>query len=228
MVRTIQGLPIAMKRQFAAGAMAKEESPGMGFASGRSLERDMRRTYAHSAPSGQSCFPIERHQGELPGKGSSMFRGMRGQPREAQLHALGSILVVDDDVEFCSILSEVLNGFGFYVQVATTVERALAYLAEKTPDLIMTDITMPEEDGLALIRNLRIRPAWCTIPTVIVSALPRGEVISLTERIGADAFLGKPFSIRKLRSTIAPLVSHPALGACLGFHPRTDDRWTLR
>ncbi len=143
-----------------------------------------------------------------------MFRAMRGKRRDAQLHALGSILVVDDDIEFCTILSEVLNGFGFQVQIATTVERALAYLAERTPDLIMTDITMPEQDGLALIRNLRIRPGWCTIPTVIVSALPRGEVISLTERIGADAFLGKPFSIRKLRATIAPLVAHPALAAC--------------
>lgn len=139
-----------------------------------------------------------------------MFGAKRGNGGESYVQSLGSILVVDDDMEFCVILSEVLTGFGFNVQVATTVEGALTSLAQMTPDLIITDITMPEEDGVTLIRSLRIRPGWREIPTVIVSALPRREVISLTERIGADAFLDKPFSIRKLRSTIAPFVPQTA------------------
>jgi two-component system OmpR family response regulator len=139
-----------------------------------------------------------------------MFRLKRGNGREAHGQPMGSILVVDDDMEFCGILSEVLSGFGFDVQAACTVERALACLADRTPDLIITDISMPEKDGLALIRSLRVRPGGCEIPMIIVSALPRAEVIPLVERIGADAFLDKPFSIRTLRSTITPFISHAA------------------
>jgi CheY-like chemotaxis protein len=112
-------------------------------------------------------------------------------------------LVVDDDVEFCTILSEVLRGFGFDVQVAFTVERALDHLRQMTPDLIITDVRMPEADGIILIHHLRDEARLNCIPTIIVSALPRSEVIALTERHEADAFLDKPFSIRKLRSTVS-------------------------
>lgn len=121
----------------------------------------------------------------------------------------GSILVVDDDSEFCTILSEVLRGFGLEVEVAFTVEGALDHLSAMTPDLIITDVRMPEEDGVILFHHLRDEARLRRVPTIIISALPRSEMIALTERHEADAFLDKPFSIRKLRSTLSAFMPLP-------------------
>ena len=112
------------------------------------------------------------------------------------------ILVVDDDVSFSSIMEELLRADGFDVYLAYDVPHALSLLEKLKPDLILADIMMPDIDGLWLIRNLRSKPAWRKIPTIVVSARTMPDERAAAEDAGADAFVPKPFSFIDLRTAI--------------------------
>ncbi|HEX9797015.1 MAG TPA: response regulator [Anaerolineales bacterium] len=116
------------------------------------------------------------------------------------------ILVVDDDPTFCSIMSELLCRQGYQVGVAFSVDEAKLAIEAQVPDLILTDIMMPEVDGLCLVRALRASPGLQAIPTVVVSARVMEEDRRAAHEAGADAFLGKPFSLQRLRTTIHSLL----------------------
>ena len=113
--------------------------------------------------------------------------------------ALDHILVVDDDAEIRTLLSEYLERNGYRVSTAADGKSMLAALDAKTPDLIVLDLMMPGDDGLTLCRNLRARSS---IPIVMLTA--RGEE---TDRIvglemGADDYLAKPFNPRELLARV--------------------------
>ena len=118
-----------------------------------------------------------------------------------------SVLVVDDEPDFCQVVKEILSIDGFVVLEAHSVIQALATLAHQAPDLILTDVMMPDIDGLDLIRSLRSEPSWSRIPAVVVSARVQEEDRAAALQAGANAFLPKPFSARELRETIRPLLS---------------------
>ena len=120
------------------------------------------------------------------------------------------ILVVDDDVSFCTIMEEYLKADGFEVYLAYDVPHALSLLEHMTPDLILADIMMPDIDGLWLVRNLRSKPAWSNIPTIVVSARTLPEEQAAAKEAGADAFVPKPFKFGDLRTTIGTLLTSSA------------------
>jgi two-component system response regulator VicR len=120
------------------------------------------------------------------------------------------ILVVDDDTSFCAIMKEFLKGDGYEVHLAYDVSHALSLLEHLTPDLILADIMMPEVDGLWLIRNLRSKPIWANIPTIVVSARTLPEERSAAKEAGADAFVSKPFSFGDLRTMIHAFLPYGA------------------
>ena len=118
-----------------------------------------------------------------------------------------SILVVDDDAAFCTIIRELLVRHGFSVRVARGVEDALHLVRQDPPDLILTDIMMPEVDGLTLIRRIRANPHQYGIPTIVVSAMVMARERSAAVQAGADAFLPKPFSFTQLKTTIQAVLA---------------------
>ena len=114
---------------------------------------------------------------------------------EAQDH----ILIVDDDAEIRSLLGDYLRKNGYRATVAADGKAMQAALARGKVDLIVLDLMLPGEDGLALCRDLR---AKSDTPVIMLTA--RGEE---TDRIiglemGADDYLGKPFSPRELLARI--------------------------
>jgi CheY-like chemotaxis protein len=113
-----------------------------------------------------------------------------------------SILVVDDDPVFCDIMKELLRRSGFQVRIAYRVEDALTEVAWRRPDLVLTDVMMPEVDGLSFVRRLREDPRWATIPTIVVSARVMDVDHDAAADAGADGFLEKPFSFDCLQMTI--------------------------
>jgi len=119
------------------------------------------------------------------------------------------VLVVDDDPAFCIIMREFLLADGYDVRVAFDVPQALAILECLTPDLILSDIMMPDIDGICLVRSIRSAPALARIPLIIVSAktMPEDRVDALAA--GADAFVSKPFSIKDLRFLITKYLRAP-------------------
>ena len=90
-------------------------------------------------------------------------------------------MVIDDEPALRSVLCTMLEVFGFSVIEAGSATFALSLLEEITPDLILTDVMMPDIDGLTLIRRLRSESAWSGIPALVISAKTTTD-----DRIAAD------------------------------------------
>lgn len=119
-----------------------------------------------------------------------------------QKEARGRILIVDDDPVFCSIVQELLRRNGYRSSIAYSVPEAFEILQQGAPDLVLTDIMMPEVDGLTLLRRLRADPELAKVPTVVVSARVMESDQRAAREAGADEFIEKPFSVQRLRKTI--------------------------
>lgn len=113
-----------------------------------------------------------------------------------------SILVVDDERGFRDVVTVILESQGYQVQQAHHANDALGLLDETTPDLILTDMMMPEMDGVGLIKRLKETPKWANIPVVVISAYSEPEVQENAFAAGATGFISKPFSASELRSTV--------------------------
>lgn len=121
-----------------------------------------------------------------------------------QLH----VLVVDDDAEICALLSRYLGSQGLRVSVAEDGAQLRAAMLEPLFDVVLLDLGLPDEDGLALIRDLRSR--WQG-PVIIVSG--RGESVErvIGLELGADDYVTKPFDLRELLARIHSVLrrAHP-------------------
>lgn len=118
-----------------------------------------------------------------------------------------SVLVIDDEPSFCFAISEILAIEGYHVRKAHTARQAFVLLEESTPDLILTDVMMPDIDGLTFLRRLRQHPALADVPTIAISAKAMKADIQAAKNAGADHYLPKPFSAKDLRQAIAPYIN---------------------
>lgn len=113
------------------------------------------------------------------------------------------LLIVDDDTELLEMLKTYLKSQGFAVRTATDGSSMRSAMAQHLPDLIIMDLMLPGEDGLALTRHIK---SQSQIPVLMLSA--RGEemdrVIGL--EVGADDYMGKPFGPRELLARIRALL----------------------
>jgi two-component system OmpR family response regulator len=105
------------------------------------------------------------------------------------------ILIVDDDAEICELVGRFLEPHGYRVTAASDGRSMRAALAQQPADLIILDLMLPGEDGLALCRELR---ATSRVPIIFLTALnsEADRVVGL--EMGADDYLSKPFSTREL------------------------------
>jgi two-component system, OmpR family, KDP operon response regulator KdpE len=109
------------------------------------------------------------------------------------------ILVVDDETQITRVLRTSLSSHAYDVRVANDGETALEMMKDWTPDLVITDLSMPNMDGLELTRRLR---ATTQVPIVILSV--RGEERSKVQALdaGADDYVTKPFSVEELLARV--------------------------
>ncbi|MCP9758347.1 response regulator [Aquitalea sp. S1-19] len=125
------------------------------------------------------------------------------------------ILVVDDDAKLRDLLSRFLTQQGFSADTLPDARELERKLARNRPDLIVLDVMMPGDDGLAVVR--RLRAAGENIPVIMLTA--RGEDIDriLGLEMGADDYLAKPFNPRELTARIQSVLRRhhatPALSA---------------
>ncbi len=110
----------------------------------------------------------------------------------------GKILVVDDEVYIVHILDFSLGMEGYEVVTALNGEEALAKAAEHKPDLVVLDIMMPKMDGYETCRRLKGDDATRNIPVILLSAKGRNVDQKMGFEVGADDYITKPFSPRKL------------------------------
>lgn len=138
------------------------------------------------------------------------------------------ILVVDDHREIRELVSRALTKEGFRVSVAADGKAMRKVLADGQIDLILLDLMLPGEDGLALCRGLR---AESNIPIIMLTA--KGEEVDrvIGLEMGADDYLAKPFGSRELIARIRAVLRRSRMEAS-GEHRRKPklfrfDRWAL-
>jgi two-component system, OmpR family, alkaline phosphatase synthesis response regulator PhoP len=112
--------------------------------------------------------------------------------------AKGKILVVDDEIYIVHILDFSLGIEGYEVMTALDGEQALAKVAQDKPDLIVLDIMMPKLDGYETCKALKSNPETKDIPVILLSAKGRNVDQKVGFEVGADDYITKPFSPRKL------------------------------
>jgi DNA-binding NarL/FixJ family response regulator len=116
------------------------------------------------------------------------------------------LLVVDDDPSLLLAVSETLLAEGHEVITARRGAEALVRVAEALPDLIISDIRMPNMDGYALVRNLRANARTHLIPIIFLTA--KDEIADRITgfRTGVDAYLTKPFEPEELIAVVANIL----------------------
>ena len=110
-----------------------------------------------------------------------------------------NILVVDDEPQITRVLKTSLSSQGYGIRTAADGEEALQMLKDWSPDLIVTDLRMPNMDGLELCRRVRTESR---IPIIVLSV--KGEETIKVEALdaGADDYVTKPFSMNELVARI--------------------------
>jgi two-component system, OmpR family, response regulator CpxR len=114
-----------------------------------------------------------------------------------------NILLVDDDVELCALLSEFLKREGFAVECVNDGPSGLERAMQTGVDLVVLDVMLPGLDGFEILRRLR---ASSRVPVIMLTA--RGEDVDriIGLEIGADDYLAKPFNPRELAARIRAIL----------------------
>ena len=115
------------------------------------------------------------------------------------------ILVVEDDDEIRAYLRNQLNG-KYKIYTCANGVQALDFVMKKAPNLIISDVMMPEMDGFALCKKIRQNIQFNDIPIILLTAKTMNEDYIHGLEIGADAYITKPFDIRVLKQTTASLL----------------------
>ena len=137
----------------------------------------------------------------------SIWSGQRVDTSFAMDHKLesgaGHILVIDDDVELCRLVSRFLGAEGYSVQTVQSSRLGVDLALSGNYDLVVLDVMLPEMDGFELLRRIRTKSST---PVLMLTA--RGDDLDriLGLEMGADDYLPKPFNTRELSARIRAIL----------------------
>ena len=117
----------------------------------------------------------------------------------APLNGKGNILVVDDEPQITRVLKTTLSSYGYGTRTAADGDEALQMMKEWSPDLLITDLRMPNMDGLELCRRVR---ANSQIPIIVLSVRGEEKIKVQALDAGADDYVTKPFSTNELLARV--------------------------
>lgn len=114
-----------------------------------------------------------------------------------------TILIADDSATMRAMLVAIVEAVGdYHIVEASSGFEALRLLPRDHVDLILTDVNMPDINGLELISYLRANPNYKNIPVFIISTEGSAKDIEKGKQLGADEYLVKPFSPATLQQLI--------------------------
>ena len=118
-----------------------------------------------------------------------------------------NILIVDDEPNILLSLEFLMKKNGFQVFIGRNGKEALETLEQQQIDLIILDIMMPEVDGLEVCRRIRENPKMAGMKVIFLSAKIKQEEIDAGYAAGADLYITKPFSTRKIMEEVKNMLS---------------------
>jgi YesN/AraC family two-component response regulator len=127
----------------------------------------------------------------------------------ADIDAPATVLVVEDDALARPAIAMILEDHGFTVVTAVNGIDGLRKFRENKPDVVLTDIIMPEKEGIGLILDIRRESPDVKIVAMSGSGrMGNSDYVSIAMRLGANASLYKPFDDQQLIQTVCALVEH--------------------
>ena len=114
-----------------------------------------------------------------------------------------SILLVEDNEKNIELTVDLLLDAGYPVTVARNTDEARDRLRDRMPDLILLDIALPGEDGLALLDDIRFLPGGEAVPVIAFTAYNLTADMHQLIASGCDGFIGKPFKQAEFLATVA-------------------------
>lgn len=112
------------------------------------------------------------------------------------------ILIAEDNEVLRNALEEMLSLEGFVVLAAANGAEALQHMDVLSPDLIVSDIAMPEMDGYSFFQTVRARPEWLSIPFIFLTARGTKDDILVGKDLGAEDYLVKPLNRAELLTAV--------------------------
>ena len=118
-----------------------------------------------------------------------------------------NVLVADDSIAVRKVAERLLTEAGFGVTLAANGEEALAYLAKETPDLVVSDVIMPDKSGYEVCAFVRAQRALANTPVLLISGIVNDEVTKQADSCHADGVLKKPFQGTSLKDRVLELLA---------------------
>ena len=134
------------------------------------------------------------HSGPAPEPPAQALRAFAEHPSESELDHLDGVhvLIVEDDTDSRNVLAVLLQRLGALVEAVASAKEAYDRIAHRRPDVLVSDIGMPEEDGYSLIRRLRQMGGERRLPAIALTAYARKQDADAALGAGYDCHLPKP------------------------------------
>lgn len=115
---------------------------------------------------------------------------------------MSRILIVEDDPDLLGIMRDILETDGHKVVICRNGPDALRAFDRERPELILSDIMMPDMDGFAVLQAVRAHPDGLAVPFLFVTARTERRDVGLARDLGADDYIFKPFGVDELRKAV--------------------------
>jgi two-component system response regulator AtoC len=117
-----------------------------------------------------------------------------------------SVLIVDDEADVRALLTDLLTEEGYKVRTADTAAKAVAEIEKHLPDLVMMDVQLPDQDGIALLRQLKKEHS--ELEMIVMTAFGGSSTAIKAMEHGAYDYVTKPFEIDDLLATLRRVFEH--------------------
>ena len=118
-----------------------------------------------------------------------------------------TLFIIDDNPDVLSVTLAYFTKKGYEAVGAGNGLDAIRMLSKVNPDMIITDIEMPQMDGFKLLKELKNNPLTSRIPILIISG--HGQMVDSFEALGVDGFMAKPFSTKQLLAKVQEILNPP-------------------
>jgi CheY-like chemotaxis protein len=118
-----------------------------------------------------------------------------------------NVLIADDSIAVRKVAERLLIEAGLGVTLVANGEEALAYLAKETPDLIVSDVIMPDKSGYEVCAFVRGHRTLANTPVLLISGIVNDDVTKQAEVCHADGVLKKPFQGTSLKDRVLELLA---------------------